>query len=109
MTTVVMTTVRKKRIHRHGENEVVRADQLSSRSWPLDPRARELEMKAKSVTVGSERILVLDQGKEAFGAITDFANKVQVSGAAATVAFAHAGLAARSYKPLSTSNAKSLA
>lgn len=64
-------------------------------------------MKAKSVTVGSERtfVLVLDEGEEAFGAITDFANKEQVSGAAVTAigAFAHAevgwfDLAAKSYK-----------
>ncbi|UFW46356.1 MULTISPECIES: PCC domain-containing protein [Bradyrhizobium] len=34
-----MTTVRKIRIHRHGENDVVRADQLSSRSRTLDPNA----------------------------------------------------------------------
>lgn len=32
-----MTTVRKIRIHRDGENDVVRADQLSSRSRTLDP------------------------------------------------------------------------
>lgn len=64
-------------------------------------------MKAKSVTVGSERtfVLVLDQGEEAFGAITDFANKEQVGGAAVTAigAFAHAevgwlDLAAKGYK-----------
>lgn len=34
-----MPTVRKIRIHRHGENDVVRADQLSSRSRTLDPNA----------------------------------------------------------------------
>lgn len=64
-------------------------------------------MKAKSVTVGSERtfVLVLDQGEEAFGAITDFANKEQVGGAAVTAigTFAHAevgwlDLAAKGYK-----------
>ena len=64
-------------------------------------------MKAKSVTVGSERtfVLVLDQGEEAFGAITNFANKEQVSGAAVTAigAVAHAevgwfDLAAKSYE-----------
>ena len=69
-------------------------------------------MKAKSVTVGSERtfVLVLDQGEEAFRAITDFANKEQVSGAAVTAigAFAHAqvgwfDLAAKSYKRIAVS------
>jgi predicted DNA-binding protein with PD1-like motif len=45
-------------------------------------------MKARSVTVGSERtfVAVLDQGEEAFRAITDFA-KERVSGAAAIGAF----------------------
>jgi predicted DNA-binding protein with PD1-like motif len=69
-------------------------------------------MKAKSVTVGSERtfVLVLNQGEEAFRAITDFANKEQVSGAAVTAigAFAHAqvgwfDLAAKSYKRIAVS------
>lgn len=36
-----MTKVRKRRIHRHGENDVVRADQLSSCSRTLDPNALE--------------------------------------------------------------------
>ena len=76
-------------------------------------------MKAKSVPVGSERtfVLVLDQGEEAFRAITDFANKEQVSGAAVTAigAFATPRLAGSTSRLkatsglLSASNAKSSA
>src|SRR5215468_8125084 len=66
-------------------------------------------MKSKSVTDELERtfVLVLDEGEEAFKAITDFANKEKISGASVSAigAFAHAkggwfDFAAKSYKPI---------
>lgn len=66
-------------------------------------------MKSKSVTNELERtfVLILDEGEEAFRAITDFANKEKISGASVSAigAFAHAkvgwfDLAAKSYKPI---------
>ena len=51
-------------------------------------------MKSKSVAAGEERtfVLILDQGEEAFRAITDFANKQGISGASVSAvgAFAEA-------------------
>ena len=40
-------------------------------------------MKSKSVASGAERafVLILDQGEEAFKAITDFAGKERIDGA----------------------------
>ena len=66
-------------------------------------------MKSKSVTNELERtfVLILDEGEEAFRAITDFANKEKISGASVSAigAFARAkvgwfDLAAKSYKPI---------
>ena len=66
-------------------------------------------MKSKSVTDELERtfVLVLDEGEEAFKAITDFANKEKISGASVSAigAFVHAKVgwfdfAAKSYKPI---------
>ena len=66
-------------------------------------------MKSKSVTDELERtfVLILDEGEEAFRAITDFANKEKISGASVSAigAFARAkvgwfDLAAKSYKPI---------
>jgi len=43
-------------------------------------------MKSKSFKEGSERafVLILDQGEEAFKAITDFANRERIDGASIT-------------------------
>ncbi len=40
-------------------------------------------MKSKSIAVGSERtfVLILDEGEEAFKAITEFADVKKISGA----------------------------
>jgi hypothetical protein len=66
-------------------------------------------MKSKSIREGDERtfILILDQGEEAFKAITDFANRERIVGAsiAAIGAFSQAklgwfDLAAKKYKPI---------
>jgi predicted DNA-binding protein with PD1-like motif len=66
-------------------------------------------MKSKSIAIGPERtlVLILDQGEEAFKAITDFANKQSVTGASVSAigAFANAklgwfDLAAKAYKPI---------
>jgi predicted DNA-binding protein with PD1-like motif len=66
-------------------------------------------MKSKSVTDELERtfVLILDEGEEAFRAITDFANKEKISGASVSAigAFAHAKVgwfdfAAKSYRPI---------
>jgi predicted DNA-binding protein with PD1-like motif len=66
-------------------------------------------MKSKSVASGEERtfVLILDQGEEAFQAITEFANKQNISGASVSAvgAFAEAkvgwfDLAAKTYKPI---------
>jgi len=66
-------------------------------------------MKSKSIKEGPERVfvLVLDPGEEAFKAITDFANRERIDGAAVTAigAFSEAkvgwfDLAAKTYKPI---------
>jgi predicted DNA-binding protein with PD1-like motif len=66
-------------------------------------------MKSKSVASGEERtfVLILDQGEEAFKAITDFANKQSISGASVSAvgAFAEAkvgwfDLSAKTYRPI---------
>jgi uncharacterized protein len=66
-------------------------------------------MKFRSVTVGAERVfvLVLDQGEDAFKAITEFANKEGISGASLSAigAFERAkvgwfDLAAKTYRPV---------
>ena len=66
-------------------------------------------MKSKSVTSGEERVfvLILDQGEEAFKAITSFANEKAISGASVSAvgAFAEAkvgwfDLQAKTYKPI---------
>lgn len=66
-------------------------------------------MKSKSVAAGEERtfVLILDQGEEAFKAITDFANKQGISGASVSAvgAFAEArvgwfDLSAKTYRPI---------
>ena len=66
-------------------------------------------MKSKSMAVRGERVfvLVLDQGEDAFKAITDFANKEGISGASVSAigAFEHAkvgwfDLVAKTYRPV---------
>ena len=66
-------------------------------------------MKSKSVASGEERtfVLILDQGEEAFKAITEFANTQNISGASVSAvgAFAEArvgwfDLSAKNYKPI---------
>jgi uncharacterized protein len=66
-------------------------------------------MKSRSVAIGPERtfVLILDQGEEAFKAITDFANEQRIDGASVSAigAFAKArvgwfDLAAKKYKPI---------
>ena len=66
-------------------------------------------MKSRSVAVGAERVfvLILDQGEDAFKAITEFANKEGISGASVSAigAFEHAkigwfDLAAKTYRPV---------
>ena len=66
-------------------------------------------MKSKSVASGAERafVLILDQGEEAFKAITDFAGKERIDGASVSAigAFAEAkvgwfDLAAKRYRPI---------
>ncbi len=66
-------------------------------------------MKSKSINDGAERsfVLVLDQGEEAFKAITEFADNEKISGASVSAigAFsrAHLGwfdLAEKKYKPI---------
>jgi hypothetical protein len=56
--------------------------------------ALECATQSKSVAAGEERtfVLILDQGEEAFKAITDFANKQGISGASVSAvgAFAEA-------------------
>ena len=74
-------------------------------------------MKSKQVKEGPGRVfvLILDQGEEAFQAITDFANRERIDGAAITAigAFSKAevgwfDLAAKKYSPFrSTSSARS--
>jgi predicted DNA-binding protein with PD1-like motif len=60
----------------------------------LATAALKWAMKSKSVAAGEERtfVLILDQGEEAFKAITDFANKQGISGASVSAvgAFAEA-------------------
>jgi predicted DNA-binding protein with PD1-like motif/uncharacterized protein YjbJ (UPF0337 family) len=69
-------------------------------------------MKSKSFKEGSGRafVLILDQGEEAFKAITDFANRERIDGASITAigAFSEAeigwfDLAAKKYKPVKVS------
>jgi uncharacterized protein len=69
-------------------------------------------MKSRAVSDGRERtfVLVLDQGEEAFKAITEFANKEAISGASvlAVGAFAEArvgwfDLSAKAYRPIAVS------
>ena len=71
--------------------------------------ATEFPMKSKSINNGVERIfvLILDQGEEAFKAITDFADSEKITGASVTAigAFSNAkvgwfDLAAKKYKPI---------
>ena len=66
-------------------------------------------MKSRSMTVGAEHVfvLILDQGEDAFKAITEFANKEGIGGASVTAigAFERAkvgwfDLAAKSYRPI---------
>jgi uncharacterized protein len=66
-------------------------------------------MKFKSMTVGDERVfvLILDQGEDAFEAITEFADKQGISGASVSAigAFERAkvgwfDLAAKTYRPI---------
>ena len=66
-------------------------------------------MRSKSIKEGSERVfvLILDQGEEAFMAITDFANQERIDGASVTAigAFSEAkvgwfDIAAKKYKPI---------
>jgi predicted DNA-binding protein with PD1-like motif len=66
-------------------------------------------MKSNSVASGAERVfvLILDQGEEAFKAITDFADKERIDGASVSAigAFAEAkvgwfDLSAKKYKPI---------
>ena len=69
-------------------------------------------MKSKSVSGGADRtvVLVLDEGEEAFKAITEFANEQGISGASvlAIGAFAEAkvgwfDLSAKVYRPIAVS------
>jgi len=73
---------------------------------------RERSMKSKSVASGEQRtfVLILDQGEEAFKAITDFANEQSISGASVSAvgAFAEAkvgwfDLSAKTYRPIGVS------
>jgi predicted DNA-binding protein with PD1-like motif len=73
---------------------------------------RERSMKSKSVASGEERtfVLILDQGEEAFKAITDFADQQSISGASVSAvgAFAEArvgwfDLSAKTYRPIGVS------
>jgi predicted DNA-binding protein with PD1-like motif len=66
-------------------------------------------MKSKSVAEGSQRafVLILDQGEEAFKAISDFADRENIKGASLTAigAFAQArvgwfDVTAKTYKPI---------
>jgi uncharacterized protein len=66
-------------------------------------------MKSKSISSGAERtfVLVLDQGEEAFKAITEFTNQHRISGASVSAigAFAEArigwfDLPAKTYRPI---------
>lgn len=66
-------------------------------------------MKSKSIQIGPQRvfILILDQGEEAFKAITGFADREQIDSASITAigAFSEAkvgwfDLAAKKYKPI---------
>jgi uncharacterized protein len=66
-------------------------------------------MRSKSIKEGPIRVfvLILDQGEEAFAAITEFANRERIDGASITAvgAFSEAevgwfDLAARKYKPI---------
>ena len=66
-------------------------------------------MRSKSIKEGPNRVfvLILDQGEEAFAAITEFANRERIDGASITAvgAFSEAkvgwfDLAARKYKPI---------
>jgi uncharacterized protein len=69
-------------------------------------------MKSKSVASGEERtfVLILDQGEEAFKAITEFADKQNITGASVSAvgAFAEAkvgwfDLSAKTYRPIGVS------
>jgi predicted DNA-binding protein with PD1-like motif len=66
-------------------------------------------MRSKSIKEGPDRVfvLILDQGEEAFKAITEFANREQIDGASVTAigAFSEAevgwfDLAAKKYRPI---------
>ncbi len=66
-------------------------------------------MRSKSIKEGPNRVfvLILDQGEEAFAAITEFANRERIDGASVTAvgAFSEAkvgwfDLATRKYKPI---------
>lgn len=66
-------------------------------------------MKSKSINDGVERtfVLVLDQGEEAFKAITEFANQEKISGASVSAIGAFSGahlgwfdLAEKKYRPI---------
>ena len=76
------------------------------------PKSGKHPMKSKSFTEGTGRafVLILDQGEEAFKAITDFANRERIDGASITAigAFSEAeigwfDLAAKKYKPVKVS------
>ena len=69
-------------------------------------------MKSKSVASGEERtfVLILDQGEEAFKAITDFANTQNITGASVSAVGALAeakvgwfDLSAKTYRPIGVS------
>ena len=69
-------------------------------------------MKSKSVASGEERtfVLILDQGEEAFKAITDFANTQNITGASVSAVGAFAetkvgwfDLSAKTYRPIGVS------
>jgi len=69
-------------------------------------------MKSKSINNGVERIfvLILDQGEEAFKAITDFADSEKITGASVTAigAFSNAKVADSISPPRNTSRLRSV-
>lgn len=97
------------------ENRIALSDPFT---WNLERRpviavcdqiTRKSLMKSKSINDGVERtfILILDQGEEAFKAITDFAEREKITGASVSAigAFSTAkvgwfDLTAKKYKPI---------
>jgi uncharacterized protein len=83
-----------------------------SKSGANPSKSGKHPMKSKSFKEGTGRafVLILDQGEEAFEAITDFANRERIDGASITAigAFSEAeigwfDLAAKTYKPVKVS------